>query len=73
MTYSLHPAGPSDAKDITRIFQAAFKDDHIMGHFHPHTPENLVWEQDLKVFSDMLAQGDVYGGRWTKVVEDETG
>ena len=73
MGFSLQPAGLQDAEDITQIFQVAFKDDHIMGQFHPNTPKNLLWEQDMKVFSDMIAQGDIYGGRFTKVVDEDTG
>ncbi len=73
MAFSLTPAGSEDAEDITRIFQVAFKDDHLMGHFHANTPPNLVWEQDLKVFSDLIGQGDIYGGRFTKVVDKEIG
>ena len=73
MGFSLHPAGLEDAEAITKIFRNAFKDDHIMGHFHPKTPAHLVWEQDLKVFSDMIQQGDIYGGRFTKVVDEDSG
>ncbi|KAL6719969.1 hypothetical protein ACLMJK_001890 [Lecanora helva] len=73
MDFELCPAGLEDAEDITRLFQIAFKDNHIIGFFHPHTPAHLVWEKDIKNFSDMIAQGDVYGGRWTKIVEVATG
>lgn len=73
MAFSLQPAGLEDVEDIVRIFQAAFKKDPIMGRFHANSPPHLVWEKDLKVFSDMMAEGDVYGGRFAKVVEDETG
>jgi hypothetical protein len=73
MAFSLHPAGPEDAEDITRIFQAAFKNNSIMGHFHPHTPEDVRWKADLKFFSTQIAEQGIYGGRVTKLVEDSTG
>lgn len=74
MAFTLRPAGPDDAEDITRIFQDAFRDDHIMGRFHPRTPKEVVWEADLKMFGAMLEQqGEAWGGVWTKVVDGETG
>lgn len=73
MAYTLHPATVADAEDITRIFNAAFAEDHIMAHFHPHTPAHLKWEQDLEFFRMQLKECGRFGGRFTKVVEGSTG
>jgi len=73
MACSLHPAGPEDAEDITRLFVAAFKDDHVMGHFHPHTPEDVIWKDGLKYFSTQIAEQGIYGGQVTKLVDEKTG
>ncbi len=69
MAFSLHPITPADAVDVTRVFQAAFANDHIMKHFYPHTPLDVKWKQDLTFFEGLIAEGDKYGGRMTKVVE----
>ena len=73
MTFNLQPVGIEDATDITRIFQAAFANDHIMKHFYPHTPENVKWEQDFEFFSNEIRECAAYGGRLTKIVEEGSG
>lgn len=73
MAFTLHPVGPEDTADITRIYQAAFANDHIMGHFYTHTPESIKWDQDYEFYKTQIAECGVYGGRMTKVVEESTG
>ena len=73
MPYTLHNAGLEDVPDIARIFQAAFKDDDIMGYFYPNTPSNIRWDHDIKLYTDLMNEGDIYGGRFTKVVDDDSG
>ena len=73
MAFSHRSVGLDDAEDITRIFQVAFKDNPVEGQLYPKTPANLVWDKDLKWFTELIAQGDVYGGHFTKVVENHTG
>ncbi|KAL9134539.1 MAG: hypothetical protein Q9175_004275 [Cornicularia normoerica] len=73
MAFTLHPVGPEDVLDITRIFQSAFANDHIMSHFYPHTPEHLKWDQDFQYFSTQITESAAYGGHLTKVVEENSG
>ncbi|KAF6225891.1 hypothetical protein HO133_009893 [Letharia lupina] len=73
MAFTLQPVGPADVSDITRIFQSAFANDHIMSHFHPRTPDRLKWDQDFQFFSTQIAESAAYGGRLTKVVEESSG
>lgn len=73
MAFTLHPVGPEDVSDITRIHQSAFANDHIMSHFYPNTPEQLKWDQDFQFFSTQIAKSPAYGGRLTKVVEESSG
>lgn len=73
MGFSLHPCVTQDAEDITRIFQAAFADDHIIGHFHPHTPKDVYFASDVKFFKLQIEEQGMWGGKVTKVVDDETG
>lgn len=73
MPFTLHPATVEDASDIAAIFRAAFAEDHIMGYFHPHVPASVVLEKDTKLFRGLIAQGDIYGERITKVVDEESG
>ena len=73
MAFSLHPAGPEDVRDITTIFQEAFKTNPIMSYMHPRTPKEVKDAADLEFFHDSLVEGDKYGGRFTKVVDHDTG
>ena len=73
MAFTLHPVAVEDAEDITRIFQEAFKDDHIMSYFNPNVPKNIVWDRDLEFYRGLIKDGDLYGGRITKSVETSTG
>ena len=73
MSFTLRPATVDDTSDITAVFQAAFAEDHIMSHFHPNTPAAAIWEKDFKVFKGLIAQGDIYGERFTKVIDEENG
>ena len=73
MAFSLHPAGPEDVEDIARIWHDAFKDDPILGNFHKKSPRDAVREQDVRYFSDVFKKGDIYGGRFLKVVEETSG
>ena len=73
MPFTLHPATLDDASDITAVFQAAFAKDHIMSYFHPNCSASAVWEKDLKTFKSLIGQGDIYGERFTKVVDEENG
>ena len=73
MAFTLHPVTLEDAEDITRIFEEAFKDDHIMSYFHPNVPRDVVWERDLDFYRGLIKEGDIYGGRITKAVDTSTG
>lgn len=73
MAYGLHPATMNDVEAIASIFGAAFADDHIMSHFFPNVPKELVYRRDRDLFRDWLSQGDIYGGRFTKAVDKQTG
>ncbi len=73
MAFTLHPVAVEDAEDMTRIFQEAFKHDHIMSYFNPNVPRNIVWERDLDFYKGLIKEGDIYGGRITKAVETSTG
>lgn len=73
MTYTLHPVTSDDASDIAAIFQAAFAEGHIMRYFHPSVPASVIWENDVKFIRGLIAQGDVYGERVTKAVDEDTG
>ena len=73
MAFSLCPAGTEDTEDLARIFSSAFKSDPVMGQFYPNTPAQLKREHYIKFISDLMAQGDIFGGRFTKVVEKESG
>ena len=73
MAFILQPVVPEDAPDITRIFQSAFANDHIMRHFYPHTPVDVKWDQDLQFYKTQIAECAAYGGRLTKVVEETSG
>jgi endonuclease YncB( thermonuclease family) len=73
MAFSLHPAGPEDVRAITTIFQEAFKTNPIMSYMHPRTPKEVKDAADLEFFHDSLVEGDKYGGRYTKVVDNDTG
>ena len=73
MTYSLHPATIEDAPAIAEIFQKAFENDHIMGHFHPETPKDILVDKDIKYFTKAIAAGTIYGERYTKVVDESAG
>ena len=73
MAFTLHPVAFEDAEDITRIFQEAFKHDHIMSYFHPNVPREIVWNRDLDFYRGLIREGDIYGGRITKAVETSTG
>lgn len=73
MAFTLHPVTLEDAEDVTRIFEEAFKHDHIMSYFCPNVPGDIVWERDLDFYKGLIKEGDIYGGRITKVVETSTG
>lgn len=73
MPFTLYPANVEDASDIAAIFQAAFAEDHILGYFHPHVPASVLREKDQNLFRGLIAQGDIYGERFTKVVDEESG
>lgn len=73
MPFTLHPATVDDASDITAVFQAAFAKDHIMSYFHPNVPAPAIWEKDFKLFKGLIAQGDIYGERFAKVIDEENG
>ena len=73
MAFTMHPVALEDAEDITRIFEEAFKYDHIMSYFHPHVPRDVVWERDLDFYRGLIKEGDIYGGRITKAVDTNTG
>ena len=73
MAFTLHPVAFEDAEDITRIFQEAFKHDHIMSYFHPNVPRDIVWNRDLDFYRGLIKEGDIYGGRITKAVDTSTG
>ena len=72
MAFTVHPVAVEDAEDITRIFEEAFKHDHIMSYFHPNVPRNITWERDLEFYRGLIKEGDIYGGRITKAVETST-
>ena len=73
MAFTLHPVTLEDAEDISRIFQEAFKDDHIIGYFNPNVPKDILWERDLEFYRGLIQDGDIYGGRITKAVDTSTG
>ena len=73
MAFTVHPVAVEDAEDITRIFEEAFKHDHIMSYFHPNVPRNITWDRDLEFYRGLIKEGDIYGGRITKAVETSTG
>lgn len=73
MAFTLHPVAVEDAEDLTRIFQEAFKHDHIIGYFHPNAPRNIIWDRDVDFYRGLIKDGDIYGGRMTKAVETSTG
>ena len=73
MAFTVHPVAVEDAEDITRIFEEAFKHDHIMSYFHPNVPRNITWERDLEFYRGLIKEGDIYGGRISKAVETSTG
>ena len=73
MAFTLHPITIEDAEDMGRIFRDAFQDDHIIGRFYPNTPKDVRCAQDLEFFRGLIKDGDLYGGRFTKVVETSTG
>ena len=73
MAFTVHPVTLEDAEDITRIFQEAFKDDHILSYFHPNTPKEVIWNWDLDYYTGLIQDGDLYGGQIIKAVETSTG
>ncbi|KAL9128593.1 MAG: hypothetical protein Q9217_002758 [Psora testacea] len=73
MAYTLQPAQVKDAEVITDIFQQAFAHDHIMSYMKPNVPKEIKWEHTVRLFRGWLEQGDIYGARFTKAVENETG
>ena len=73
MPFTLHPATTDDVSDIVAIYRAAFASDDIMGHFHPKAAASTLWEQDIQFYTDLIAQGSIYGERVTKAVDEETG
>ena len=73
MAFTLHPVTLEDAEDISRIFQEAFKHDHIIGYFNPNVPKDALWNRDLEFYRGLIQEGDIYGGRITKAVDTSTG
>ena len=73
MTYSFQPATIEDAPAIAEIFQIAFENDHIVGHFYPDTPKQTRMELDTKLFSRAIEREPVYGERYTKVIDESSG
>lgn len=45
----------------------------MIGQFHPNTPEDVRFAGDLKFFRLQIAEQGIWGGKVTKLVDDETG
>jgi len=73
MAYTLHPVSPTDAPALARIFQRAFAADGIIGFMNEQVPPDARYSHDLKFFGGLIAQGEAWGGRMWKLVEDGTG
>ena len=73
MTYSIKTAGKDDAEDLVTIMQTAFADHHIMPYMHKDVPQDLQFQDDLDLFREWLAEGDIYGARFTKAIDNDTG
>ena len=73
MAYAVHPAGIDDAEALADIMLQAFADDHIIGYMQKNVPYEVRHKHDTQMFHDFCVEGDVYGGRMTKVVDNATG
>ena len=73
MAYTVHPVGTDDAEALATIMLQAFADDHIISYIHKDVPYEVQHKHDAQMFSDWCVEGDVYGGRMTKVVDNATG
>ena len=73
MAYSLQAAQVEDAGAVTDIFQQAFGKDEIMGYLNLNVPAKIQREKDIEFFRGLIEEGDVYGARFTKVVDNKTG
>ena len=70
--YTIHPAALSDIPAIVSVFQAAFADDHLMSCCYHNTPKDVLIANDTKTFTRSMNEGDLYGERLTKVVQNDT-
>ena len=73
MTYSLHPATIDDAGALAENMQPAFANEHIMRYISINVPGDLQYKHDVQLFRTWLSQGGVFGNRFTKAVDDDTG
>ena len=73
MAYSIQSATVEDAPAFALIFQKAFEHDHILGYFHPDTPKDILMDKDIQYYTQAIQNCNIYGRRYTKAVEENTG
>ena len=73
MAYKLQPATLDDVPAFATIFDLAFRDDHVMGFFHPHTPPDVLFDHNKNLFKRLLSEDPSFGRRFTKAVQSSTG
>lgn len=73
MTFTLLPGEECDVPDMVRVFRAAFDPDPIVGRLKCDVPDDCRNEALAQAFSKTFAEKGVYGARFFKVVEEETG
>lgn len=73
MPLTILPATPTDLPDIVAIYDAAFKNDRIIGNLMPDVPPAIKEAYDLEWYRREFTMAELTGCKFSKAVEDEQG
>ncbi|KAL9101804.1 MAG: hypothetical protein Q9163_002975 [Psora crenata] len=62
-----------DAEEITEMLLQAFAEEEVGGFIYGNVSKESFWEQRLTLVRDWIEEGEMYGARLTKVVENDSG
>ena len=72
MSYTIHPATLADLPDIVAIWDAAFKNDRIIGQLMPNVPLDLKRAYDIEWYRRMFDMSHLNGLRFFKAVDENS-
>ena len=73
MEYAVLAVQPSDTADIARVFVNAFGEGSMMGRLKHDVPPEVRLAYYTRLHDFELANSVLYGSRFTKVVDNNTG